>query len=433
MDPQTPNKRQKLNNGSSKPNYSSPIRGSLFKALDNRGTKTKAEVYYDEKIEPSTAKRWEAERRKFGYEVAVRARGHRRSGRRLVLSEVDLNTIANQKKSIREQPYEAQLTAASMPGKVCGKTLQRNLKKRLPGHPQRFKELKVTQLPRGSKQSRVEYGRQHKDRPLRGFWDKVSYSDEVHIDPTSEGSKYILRDEGTREDPENIQERPKKSGVVFHMSASVSWWHISPLKFYNDKHDHNDLEVKKKSKRKRKPKKRKKESEQEHQRRIKDWEAHQCEHKVEIKRAGNSMTQGYYVDNVLPYLVSEIIKLRCSTRRHPNGLDLILLEDNDPSHGLVGQNWEETPASLYRIGHGIRSIRHPANSPDLNPIEACWNILKQRMRHHVFYSYEQYKQEIIAEWNKITLDEVRARITEMPWRMEQVVERGGARIKSKLW
>jgi hypothetical protein len=37
----------------------------------------------------------------------------------------------------------------------------------------------------------------------------------------------------------------------------------------------------------------------------------------------------------------------------------------------------------------IVNLKHPAKSPDLNPIEGIWNIIKQRLRRRIFYSDEE--------------------------------------------
>jgi transposase len=81
----------------------------------------------------------------------------------------------------------------------------------------------------------------------------------------------------------------------------------------------------------------------------------------------------------------------------------------------------------------IDSLFHPAQSPDLNPIEAVWNILKQRVRQRIWNSIEELKAILQEEWSKITMQEVRARIQDMPRRCKLLVETGGAPIKSAQW
>ena len=420
--PETPRKRYPQQGHK---DHDSPEKSGFFKALDNRGTKRKYEVYQDEKVPTATAERWQRERKKKGYKAACRTYKYN-SGRRSVLSDKDLNTVVNLPSNLRTQPYPAQITHLQLKG--VGKTLQRNLRDRT-NKGGRYRQQVVEDIAPASKKRRLEYGKEHEHQPIIGFWDSISYTDEMHIDPTSESIGRITREQGTRYHSENIKQRPKKKGVIFHGSASVSWYHKSPITFYHDEHDHDNVEIQiKKPRAPRKPQRRKNDTDTKFLERIQDWEAQKCKHKLEIRRSGNSMTQAYYIEHVLPPLVNEIHRLRVQTDRY-----MLLLEDGDPSHGTQGKDVEYTPASRYRQANWITTHHHPSNSPDLNPIEACWNILKERMQHHPYYNKHQYKKLIEKEWDRITMEEIRARIGEMPWRCKKLIETGGARIKSGLW
>jgi hypothetical protein len=61
---------------------------------------------------------------------------------------------------------------------------------------------------------------------------------EAHIDPSSMVQGRILREQGTRYDTENIQERPEKQGVRLHIAAWINWYEkAEKLEFYNDEND----------------------------------------------------------------------------------------------------------------------------------------------------------------------------------------------------
>jgi hypothetical protein len=81
----------------------------------------------------------------------------------------------------------------------------------------------------------------------------------------------------------------------------------------------------------------------------------------------------------------------------------------------------------------IVNLKHPAKSPDLNPIEGIWNIIKQRLRRRIFYSDEEVKAALQEEWDRITLEEIRKRIATMPGRCKRLTENGGKAIKTALW
>ena len=68
------------------------------------------------------------------------------------------------------------------------------------------------------------------------------FTDEAHIDPSSKPQGLILREQGTRYNTENIQERPEKEGVRLHVAAWINWHEkADKLEFYNDE---NDLTIK---------------------------------------------------------------------------------------------------------------------------------------------------------------------------------------------
>jgi len=66
-------------------------------------------------------------------------------------------------------------------------------------------------------------------------------------------------------------------------------------------------------------------------------------------------------------------------------------------------------------------------------MEGIWNILKQRVRRRVFNSIEELKEVLQDEWSKITIEEVRARISDMPRRCQDLVKTGGKAIKTAMW
>jgi hypothetical protein len=79
-------------------------------------------------------------------------------------------------------------------------------------------------------------------------------------------------------------------------------------------------------------------------------------------------------------------------------------------------------AQVYLESNWIPTLKHPPQSPDLNPIEGVWNILKQRVRKRTWNNLEEYKAVCQDEWDKITMQEVRARIAEMPDRCNRIVK-----------
>ncbi|KAL9591457.1 MAG: hypothetical protein Q9179_007703 [Wetmoreana sp. 5 TL-2023] len=132
--------------------------------------------------------------------------------------------------------------------------------------------------------------------------------------------------------------------------------------------------------------------------RYKKWLASEP-HEVEVKPKGNSMTQLYYRQHILPRYADELQEAR---RKRKNQIKLLI---------------------------------HPAQSPDLNPMEAIWNMLKQRLRKHPPPPTIDELKKLLRRiwWEEISQDEIRARIAEMPARCAMLCETGGQAIKTTLW
>jgi DDE superfamily endonuclease/Transposase len=99
---------------------------------------------------------------------------------------------------------------------------------------------------------------------------------------------------------------------------------------------------------------------------------------------------------------------------------LIFQHDNDPKHkAKTVQQWlEEQP---------FETLEWPAQSPDLNPIETLWAILKRRLN-----SYEQPPsgmlelwERVETIWNDINVETCSGLIEEMPDRIEAVIKANG--------
>ena len=137
---------------------------------------------------------------------------------------------------VRKQPFEAQIAYHNIPARK--RQLQRKLKEYTRGGG-RYKCAFVKKvISRKNCEERATYGREHIYDPLFGFFDHIVYTDEAHVDPTSQAQGRVTREQGTRDNPENIEERPPLKGVRFHIAAWISWWgKAEKLEFYNDEED----------------------------------------------------------------------------------------------------------------------------------------------------------------------------------------------------
>ena len=188
--------------------------------------------------------------------------------------------------------------------------------------------------------------------------------------------------------------------------------------FYKDPQEPSE-----KKKLPRKPRRTMYQTDTEYQQVVQDWE--QSRVPVNIIPKGNSMSQEFYAREILPQYIQEIKALE--ERYHHR---FWLQEDGDPSHGNKSTN---NPCYRMKRAADLWSLLHPAQSPDLNPIEAIWQIMKQRLRGRTWKTVEEFKAAIQREWDRITIAQIRRRIREMHWRCKRVQELEGARIRSALW
>ncbi len=102
--------------------------------------------------------------------------------------------------------------------------------------------------------------------------------------------------------------------------------------------------------------------------------------------------------------------------------DFIFQQDLAPAHTAKGTK------SLFN-DHGVTVLDWPANSPDLNPIENLWGIVKRKMRDTRPNNADDLKATVKETWASIPPQQCHKLITSMPRRIEAVIKTKGASIK----
>lgn len=273
-----------------------------------------------------------------------------------------------------------------------------------------------------NKRERIEYGRLHEHHTIKDYYAYVVYTDEAHFEENERRAPGILREQGTAEEPQNMVERGERKPVVLHIAGWVNWYaKCDKLEFYNDEGIISYTPDMRK-----KPRRSKYEDDATYQQRVKVWDAEKPHRRVSTPK-GNAMTELYYTERLLPVYCKAVNQLRSQYSK--SGAPWQLMEDNDSSHG----HGSEGIATQYKQSHNVTTMWHPGNSPDLNPIEACWGILKQRVRKRSWDNIEQLKEVMQDEWGKISMDEVRKRIGAMQWRAQELIKRDGTMIRADGW
>lgn len=397
-----------------------PRKCQFFDALRREGDrKPLCKISEEAGISESCGRKWRDQYKAMGSEACRRTRPKSAIlGHKSKVTKAMCKQIVNPSNLVREQPYEAQIAHYNID--VGKRQLQRMINRHTRGGGRYLMAFVKKTISDANRQQRKQYGADHEDAPIEGYWDHIIWTDEAHIDPTSQARKRVSREQGTRDDPENITERPPLKGVRFHIAAWISWYgKAEKLEFYNDEEDEVEIPPYPLKPRRRPTT----ESEEEYKQRVKEWEAGKP-HPRDVTVRGNSMTQKYYVERLLP--------IYCDAVQAMSQIDnkqWLLQEDGDPSHGMR----KDGLAQQYKRDRGIQNLSHPAQSPDLNPIEAIWSIIKQRLRRRIFDSEEEMKEALQDEWSRITLTQIRERIACMPSRCAQLKASGGGPIRGKKW
>ncbi len=77
----------------------------------------------------------------------------------------------------------------------------------------------------------------------------------------------------------------------------------------------------------------------------------------------------------------------------------------------------------------VNVIQWPSMSPDLNPIEHLWGILKRQVEHHSPSSIQSLKGVILKEWKKTDLAKCCQLVHSMPRRLGVVIKNHGMPYK----
>ena len=100
--------------------------------------------------------------------------------------------------------------------------------------------------------------------------------------------------------------------------------------------------------------------------------------------------------------------------------DIMFQQDNDPKHtGRKAKEWLR--------GHGFEVMVWPGQSPDLNPIEHLWFLLKRRLAEYPEPPKGRLElwERIQEEWYKIEVEECQRLIESMPRRVQEVIKAQG--------
>lgn len=133
---------------------------------------------------------------------------------------------------------------------------------------------------------------------------------------------------------------------------------------------------------------------------------------VVFEKEWGKISSQIYVTHILPSIHRFLKEIESDV-----GIS-ILMEDNASVHS----------AKLTKTGHachGVISMKWPANSPDLNPIENVWRLLKYRIGKRFPKNHEEVRRYIEEEWEKLTVEDFQKYVRSMSERIKAVIEANG--------
>lgn len=96
----------------------------------------------------------------------------------------------------------------------------------------------------------------------------------------------------------------------------------------------------------------------------------------------------------------------------------ILQEDNDPKH-------RSRLCTVWKAENDIETLDWPAQSPDANPIENVWSIIKRKLQGKRVYTLKQLCYHIRAIWRSLPQQYAENLVESMPKRCQRILDNNG--------
>ena len=137
--------------------------------------------------------------------------------------------------------------------------------------------------------------------------------------------------------------------------------------------------------------------------------------------AWNGVREMDFIDGIMTKEVYMDIlerKLRSSAKKLKLGKKWIFQQDGDPKHtAKIVKKWLQDKK--------IKVLNWVAQSPDLNPIEHIWSVVKKRIALRKPTNIADLRAIAEQEWNSIEPSVVRNLVESMPRRIQSVIDAKG--------
>ncbi len=111
----------------------------------------------------------------------------------------------------------------------------------------------------------------------------------------------------------------------------------------------------------------------------------------------------------------DILKQKLMPSLQNLGRTAVFQHNNDPKHTT-----KMTTALLMKLK--VKVMEWPCMSPDLNPIEHMWGILKRKVEKHHVSNIQQLRDVIMEEWKRMPATTCAALVNPMPRRIKAMLD-----------
>ena len=127
----------------------------------------------------------------------------------------------------------------------------------------------------------------------------------------------------------------------------------------------------------------------------------------------------YFIDgNMKSNMYCEILQQSMIPSFQKLGSRVVFQHNNDPKHTS-----KTTIALLKRLR--VKVMDWPSMSPDLNPIEHLWGILKRKVEVRKVSNICQLRDVVMEEWKSILVATCEALVSSMPRRVKALLDNDG--------
>ena len=96
----------------------------------------------------------------------------------------------------------------------------------------------------------------------------------------------------------------------------------------------------------------------------------------------------------------------------------LLQEDNDPKH-------KSKAAQKWRDEFKVEKVNWPSYSPDQNPIENVWALMKSQVAQMKIFTLKGLKMAIQSKWSNFSVELAQRLVASIPHRIEQLIQQEG--------